>query len=158
MLLRGSSVRDISQVLTVSINAVLRLLVKWDESVSVKPKKKHYHKVQIDEMWSFIQNKQKKVWILYAYCSESKEILAITMGKRNKERIKDLLNRLKGILIGYYLTDGWKEFATFLPCFQHLAGKKYTKGIEGRNTWIRRRVSRLFRKSTTFSKKVLHHW
>ncbi|MDW8297498.1 MAG: IS1 family transposase, partial [Raineya sp.] len=45
-----------------------------------------------------------------------------------------------------------------LPYFQHLVGKKYTKGIEGRNSWLRRRVSRLFRRATTFSKKVIYHW
>jgi IS1 family transposase len=45
------------------------------------------------------------------------------MGKRNKQRIKDLLNRLKGIQIDYYLTDGWKEFAELLLYFQHLVGK-----------------------------------
>ena len=109
-------------------------------------------------MWSFVGKKDKKVWILYAYCSENQEILAVTMGKRNKLRIRDLLNRLKGISIDFYATDGWKEFASLLPYFQHLVGKSFTKGIEGRNCWIRRRISRLFRKSTTFSKKLVYHW
>ncbi|SFF52803.1 Transposase [Thermoflexibacter ruber] len=84
MLLRGSGVRDICNVLLVSINAVLRLILKWGKQVQIKPQKKYYQRVQIDEAWSFIGKKEKKVWILYAYCSESKEILAVTMGKRNK--------------------------------------------------------------------------
>jgi IS1 family transposase len=50
--------------------------------------------------------------------------------------------------------------ATLQQCyliFQHLIGKSLTKGIEGRNCWIRRRQSRLHRKSTTFSKKLIYH-
>ncbi len=57
----------------------------------------------------FYRKKEKKVWILSAYCSESKEILAVTMGKRNKYGIKDLPKRLEGIEIGFYATDGWKD-------------------------------------------------
>lgn len=158
MLLRGSSIRDIHSVLMVSIGSVLRLILKWGQSIQIKPRKKYYHKVQIDEIYSFVRHKGKKVWILYAYCAESKEILAITMGSRSKTRIKDLLNRLQGIDIGFYLTDSWEAFKTYLPYFKHLVGKCFTKGIEGRNTWLRRRLARLFRRSTTFSKKVLYHW
>jgi IS1 family transposase len=80
------------------------------------------------------------------------------MGKRNKARIRDLLDRLKSIEIDFYATDGWKDFAALLPYFKHLIGKSFTKGIEGRNCWIRRRLSRLHRKSTTFSKKLIYHW
>ena len=80
------------------------------------------------------------------------------MGKRNKNRIKDLLKRLEGIAIDFYATDGWKDFADLLPYFKHLIGKRYTKAIEGRNCWLRRRVSRLFRRATTFSKKLTYHW
>ncbi|MCS6795934.1 MAG: IS1 family transposase [Raineya sp.] len=78
------------------------------------------------------------------------------MGKQNKTRIRDLLKRLQGISIDFFAADGWKGFADLLPYFQHLVGKKYTKGIEGRNAWFSRRVSRLFRRATTFSKKVIY--
>ncbi len=66
---------------------------------------------------------------MYAYCSSSKEILAVTMGKRNKNRVKNLLKRLEGIEIDFFVTDDWKDFADLLPYFKHLIGKKYTKGI-----------------------------
>lgn len=158
MLLRGCSIGDIRAVLLVSAGAVLRLIVRWGKRVQVKPRHKRYFKVQIDEMWSFVGCKQKKVWILYAYCAEAKEILAVTMGKRNQARIRDLLKRLEGIEIDFYCTDGWKEFAALLPYFQHVIGKKHTKGIEGRNCWVRRRMARLTRRATTFSKKLVYHW
>ena len=133
-------------------------VIRWGKPVQVKPRRKRYFKVQIDEMWSFVGSKGRRVWILYAYCSGLKEILAVTMGKRNQARIRDLPKRLEGIGIDFYATDGWKEFAALLPYFQHLIGKKHTKGIEGRNCWVRRRLARLTRRATTFSKKLIYHW
>jgi len=83
---------------------------------------------------------------------------ALTMGKRNQARIRDLPKRLEGVEMDFYATDGWKEFAALLPYFQYLIGKKHTKGIEGRNCWVRRRLARLTRKAATFSKKLVCHW
>ncbi len=42
MLLRGSGVKDICNVLLVSINAVLRLILKWEKQVQVQSRKKYY--------------------------------------------------------------------------------------------------------------------
>ena len=158
MLLRGSSLSDISTILLLSMGTILRFILNFGKSIQIIPQKTRYQRVQIDEMWSFVQKKKKKVWILYAYCSDSKEILAVTMGKRNKARIKDLLKRLQNIEIDFFASDGWQAFKSELPYLKHLIGKKYTKGIEGRNTWIRRRMARLFRRSTTFSKRLTYHW
>jgi len=72
MLVNGSGVRSISRVLKISIGCVLRTLVKAGELVNIRPQKSHYHKVQIDELYSFVKNKSKKVWIIYAYDAESK--------------------------------------------------------------------------------------
>lgn len=83
----------------------------------------------MDELYSFVGSKKKKVCILYAYCAESKEILALTMGKRSKKTIKDLVNRMKNISVNFWSTDNWKAFKeVFHPDF-HLVGKKFTKAI-----------------------------
>lgn len=37
----------------------------------IKPKHTAYHLVQIDGQWSYVGNKQKKVWLLYAICKDS---------------------------------------------------------------------------------------
>ena len=75
MLLNGNGIRDIVKTLSVSMGCVLRTLVKCGENIVIKLSKQHYHKVQIDELYSFVKNKGKKVWILYAYDAETDEIL-----------------------------------------------------------------------------------
>ena len=64
------------------------------DKVEIRPKHLTYELVQMDECYSFVSNKNKKVWILYAYCTKSKEILALAMDKRSKT-IKDLAKRMK---------------------------------------------------------------
>lgn len=157
MLTRGSGIRDIAYVLRISTGCVLRVLVS-QANLTFSPKHKVYHKVQVDELYSFVQNKKKKVWILYAYCAQTDEILALTMGKRNKKTVKDLYKRLKDINVNFWCTDAWKAFKEVLPKESHLIGKQFTKAIEGVNTSLRNACKRLIRRTTAFSKKLINHW
>lgn len=158
MLLRGSGVRDCAVVLGISKNCVLRRLVGEAEKVVIKPRKSYYHRVQIDELWSYVGTKEKKVWLLYAYCAQSGEILGFAMGKRSAKTIKNLMLKLKRLEVDFFLTDDWEAFSSVLPYFKHLIGKRFTKAIEGVNTWFRTRLRRLVRRTPCFSKKLLNHY
>jgi insertion element IS1 protein InsB len=156
MQLRGSGVRDTALVSGVSPATVLRCLVSESLEASIKPKEHRYHKVQIDELWMYVAKKQKKVWLVYAYCHETNEILAFAMGKRNQKTVHHLMMKLKKVEIEWFLTDKWEAFAAELPYYHHLIGKQFTKAIEGINTWFRTRVRRLNRRTTCFSKKLVY--
>lgn len=157
LLVHGNGVRDISTILGISQGCVLRTLVKNGSQTMIKPSKRHYNRIQIDELHSFVHNKKKKVWLLYAYDAETDEILAVTAGKRNKKTVKDLLKRLDGISIDWFCTDHWEAFKAVLPQ-NHLIGKRFTRAIEGVNTSLRNSCKRLNRRTTSFSKKVFNHW
>lgn len=60
MLLRGSGVRDCSKVLGISTGSVISCLTRNADQLEVKAKQARYHKVQIDEQWSYVQNKKNK--------------------------------------------------------------------------------------------------
>lgn len=158
MLLRGSGVRDCAIVLGISTSTVLRSILRMGKAAEIKPKRSSYHLVQIDEQWSYVGNKQKKVWLLYAICKQSGEILAANWGKRNKKGIRALLKKLQGVEVNFYCTDHWQAFAEVLPKEKHIVGKKYTKKIEGINTWFRTRLRRLVRRTICFSKKLIYHY
>jgi insertion element IS1 protein InsB len=61
MLLQGSGVRDYAAELNISCGSVLRTIISEGQDLQIKPKHLHYNKVQIDEQWSYVQNKEKKV-------------------------------------------------------------------------------------------------
>ncbi|WP_158561201.1 IS1 family transposase [Emticicia sp. C21] len=153
MLVHGSGVTDIAKVLSVSKGCVIRTLVKTGTQVNLKSSKKYYHKVQIDELHSFVGKKEKKVWtvrraIIYAYDAETDEIIAVTAGKRSKKQVKDLFKRLNDLTIDWFCTDNWKAFKEVLPYERHLIGKQFTKTIEGVNTSLRNSCKRLNRRTT----------
>lgn len=109
MLINCSGIREISRVLGICTDCVLGLLVSFKD-LCWTLKHTHYHQVEVDEVYCFVQNKNKKVWILYAYCKKSREILAVTLGKRNRKTVRELYKRLKDIQVDYWCTDHWKAF------------------------------------------------
>ncbi len=77
LLERNSGIRDIEEVLQVSRNCILSNLCRHGNQLTIKPLLKHYKKVQIDELWSFVGKRKKgKYWLIYAYCPETDQILA----------------------------------------------------------------------------------
>lgn len=158
MLVRGSGVKDCAAVLGISKEAVLRCILRSALPIEVKPAEKRYDRVQIDELWSYVGKKKRKVWLLYAYCARSGEILAFTMGKRSITTVKNLMVKLKYIEIDFFCTDRWEAFTAVLPYERHLIGKMFTKAIEGINTWFRTRLRRLVRRTVCFSKKLIYHY
>ena len=159
-LLHGSGIRDCTKVFGISPKTTLRLILAEGQKIIICPKLKYYQRIQIDELYSFVNEKGKKVWIFYAYAPQTKEILAMTMGKRSRKQLRSLMLQIKHLKIevGFYCTDAFKGFKTLLPYFQHLIGKQFTKDIEGVNTSIRSKIARLHRRTTKFSKKLIYQW
>jgi insertion element IS1 protein InsB len=159
-LIHGCGIRDSATLFKTSQKTVLNLIERVGTKLKIEPSQKHYTQIQIDEFYSFVGSKEKKVWIFYAYAPETREILAFTMGRRNIEQLRFLMLKIKHlkIKIDYYRTDAFEGFKTLLSDYQHLIGKEYTKAIEGRNTCIRARIARFQRRSTKFSKKLFYQW
>ena len=62
LMVRGSGVRDITEVERISIGKVLRTL---SESIyQIQPKQSHYECLEVDELWTFVGNKQNKQWLI----------------------------------------------------------------------------------------------
>ncbi len=159
-LLHGSGIRDCYKIFGISPKTTLRYILEQGEKVKITPRQKKYKKVQIDELYSFVNQKGKKVWIFYVYAPETKEILAVTMGKRTEKQLRSLMTQLKclNIEIEFYCTDGFKSFKKVLPYYQHIIGKSFTRDIEGINTLIRSKIARFHRRTTKFSKKLKYQW
>ncbi len=96
----------------VSPQTTINLILSEGKKVKILPQQKYYERLEIDEMYSFVSKKAKKVWIFYAYAPETKEILAVTMGKRSKKQLKNLMVQIKNlhIEIGFYCTDKFEAF------------------------------------------------
>jgi IS1 family transposase/transposase-like protein len=157
MLVRGVGIRDIAEIEKISIKKVLSVLVNSNHII--KPKQNHYDSLEVDEFWTYVGNKNHKVWLIYAYHRDSGEIVAFVWGKRNAKTAKKLREELSSLGVSFDVvdTDDWVSFNNAFSAENHIIGKINTVGIEGNNCRLRHRVRRAFRRTCCFSKKMLNH-
>ena len=132
------------------------------KQVEVKSKKRGKLTIQCDEMWSFVGNKGNKQWIWLAIDVLTKEIVGVYIGQRDKDGARGLWNSLPAVYrqcaVSY--TDFWSAYGIVFPKKRHRAVGKdtgQTNYIERFNNTMRQRISRLARKTLSFSKKLSNH-
>lgn len=114
--------------------------------------------IQMDEMWSFVGKKKRKRWIWIVYDPVHRLVITYYIGKRGTKAAKKLWKKIPASLRGCkFETDDWKAYKNIVPEKQHKIGKDLTYYIEGFNATVRARVSRLVRKTLSFSKKDKWH-
>ena len=130
--------------------------------VEVKSKKKGKLTIQCDEMWSFVGNKDNKQWVWLEIDASTKEIVGVYIGKREQAGAQGLWDSLPPVYrqcaVSY--TDCWSAYGTVFPQKRYKAvGKEtgLTNYIERFNNTMRQRISRLARKTLSFSKKLSNH-
>jgi insertion element IS1 protein InsB len=119
--------------------------------------------MQCDELWSFVDNKGNKQWIWLALDTDTREIVGVYIGARfggsstaivgvvatHLPRLVRLPTPISGQLTRRY----------FHASVQIAVGKEtgLTSYIERFNNTLRQRVSRLVRKTLSFSKSLENH-
>jgi transposase-like protein len=92
MMVRSIGIRDISVIEGISIAKVLSVLAK--SCYSIKPKQHHYSSLEVDELWTYVEKKKNKVWLIYAYDRDTGEIVSFVWGKRDLKTAMKLRKRL----------------------------------------------------------------
>lgn len=131
------------------------------QEVNVKKNGGHWM-IQIDEIWSFVGNKKNKQWVWLAIDSITGQIVGVFIGDRSQKGAQGLWDSLplnyRQSAVCY--TDFWEAYKTVIPAHRHRpVGKETgrTNKIENFNCLLRQRISRLVRKTLSFSKKIENH-
>jgi insertion element IS1 protein InsB len=112
---------------------------------------------EVDEMWSFVGNKNNPRWLWHAIDRRSGQVLAYVFGRRKDEVFLELKQLLEPFGIQKYCTDGWGAYARHIPTEQHEVGKRKTQRIERKHLRLRTRIKRLTRKTICFSRSEEMH-
>ena len=107
---------------------------------------------ELDEMWSYVGNKDYPRWLWQAIDHASGEILAYVFGDRKEVVFLELKARLEPFGITRFYTDGWGAYERHLPPQQQVVGKENTQKIERKHLTLRTRIKRLARQTICFSK------
>lgn len=111
---------------------------------------------------SFVGRKKNKQWIWLALDVETREIVGVHVGARNQKGADGLWKSLPALYrqCAMCYTDFWSAYEEIFPEFRHRSvGNKSGKTnlIERFNRTLRQRISRLVRKTLSFSKKLENH-
>lgn len=166
LLLERISLRGICRVMGVSLNWLLDFFRKITNDIPenmgiIKPEKSRLV-IEIDEMWSFVGSKKNKKWIWLAIDRTTKQIVGFHVGNRTRNDAKKLWKFLPGVYrqCAVCFTDYWESYEKVIPkCRHRPVGKEtgQTNHVERTNCTLRQRVSRLVRKTLSFSKKEENH-
>ena len=118
--------------------------------------------LECDEAWSFVGHKGNKQWIWLAINRETREIVGVHIGDRSRAGAEALWDSLPPVYrqCAVCYSDFWEAYETVIPSKRHRAVGKdsgQTNRIERFNCTLRQRVSRLVRKTLSFSKKLENH-
>lgn len=113
------------------------------------------NEIECDEMWHYLQNKDKKCWIWIAICRVTKLIIGFFTGSRGKKTGRQFYNQIKPFTSTQtkLYTDYWEAYTDFIPPNQHIQSKKETYTIEGYNASFRDDLQRLNRRTRAYSKQ-----
>ena len=170
MLIERIALRAICRVVDVSLSWVLQhiksLYAEQPENLNYRMPSKIKIDLQLidselDEIWSFVQKKTNKQWIWIAQCRNTRQVIAFHIGSRGRVDAKILWAKLPDEIKkrGFFYSDDWDAYKGVFPKERHFSSKqkKETNHLERLNNTIRQSVSRLVRKTLSFSKTLENH-
>jgi insertion element IS1 protein InsB len=140
--------------MTLSVNHRLLALLKPDEVTVVIWLAEE---AEVDEMWSFVGTKRAPRWLWHAIDHRSGRVLAYVLGRRQDEVFLQLKTLLEPFGIMRYYTDYWGAYTRHLDADEHQPGKRNTQQIERKHLTWRTRITRLVRKTISFSRSIQLH-
>lgn len=118
--------------------------------------------IQLDELWSFVGNKENKQWVWLALNPDNRQIIAFHIGGRGSEDAVLFHAKIPTFFKenAAFFSDYWKAYVKTFSENDHFGVGKdsgLTAYIERFNNTLRQRTSRLVRKALSFSKSLINH-
>ena len=117
--------------------------------------------LEVDEMWSFVQQHWQKRWIWTAMCRRTRQIIAYAIGDRSHQTCQLLWERIPVSYKGCHsFSDLWDAYQLVFPPDTHQCigkGERQTNHMERWYNRLRQSNARFVRKTLSFSKSDTMH-
>ncbi len=110
---------------------------------------------EMDEMRTFVGSKKNKYWIAYALQKDNRRIVELTVGRRTKTTLRQVLSTLLLANAKMIYTDGLNIYGLIVPKEIHKVTKYNINYIERMNLTLRTQIKRLNRRTICFSKSLV---
>lgn len=153
LLKEGMEIRSISRFLGVSPTTVL-LRIKVVASKIAKPRLYLGRTFELDEMCTFVQTKECKIWISYAIDRRTRQVVDFRVGKRTNKTLRGVIDTLLLSEPKRIFTDKLRNYRFLIPKKIHSVKWRATNHIERKNLTLRTHLKRLNRRTICFSKSI----
>lgn len=153
LLKEGCGIRSISRILEISKNTVLVRLLKISSKIKAPRFSKLGCKFEIDELWTFVGNKNKMTWVTYAIERDTRDVIDFFVGTKSKKNIKPLIDKVLALQPNRIYTDRLNIYPPLIPKAIHRVLNYCTNIIERKNLTLRTHVKRLSRRTICFTRK-----
>ena len=145
-------IRGIGRLLRIGTGTVLRRIRQTAGKISRPVISKDQNSFEVDELWTYVGNKQNEIWVAYAYNKTTDRIEDFVVGRRTKSTLRVLIERLLLSGVKKIYTDRLTHYSRLIPKDRHRRGVYCTNHIERKNLTIRTHLKRLGRKTICFSR------
>jgi insertion element IS1 protein InsB len=113
--------------------------------------------VELDNMWSFVGNKDAARWLWHASDHHAGCVVASVVGRRADQVLLERQARLAPFDVTRCYSDKWAAYQRHLPPEQHTVGKRYLQKIERKHLTFRTRLRRMARQTPCCSRSIAMH-
>ena len=114
----GCGIRSIARLLRISANTVLRRIKSIANGIK-KPMIPMRGIYEVDELRTYIKNKAKECWVIYALDKQTGQVVDLKVGSRNKTNLKRVTDTLILSNCKQIYTDGLTLYNQVIPALVH---------------------------------------
>ena len=150
----GLGIRNTARILKISTTTLLKRIIAIAKKIPSQPIFK-YKTYEVDEIRTFIKNKEKPIWIVYALERKTRQVVNFSIGRRTKRTLQYVTNTLLLSNPKTIYTDKLVHYKSLLNNVVHNTKPFGTNHIERKNLSLRTHLKRLNRKTICFSKSFI---
>ena len=154
LLKEGCGIRSIARLLKISPTTTIRKILTISSQIK-SPSIVMGKMYEVDELCTYIGNKNRKRWVAYSLRKDTKEVVNFAVGTRTKRTLKQIVNSLLLSEAKIIYTDKLNIYNSLIPEEIHCNKQYKINHIERKNLTLRTHLKRLNRKTICFSKSMV---
>lgn len=150
----GCGIRSIGRILKISPTTAINRILKIASTLKRSAPVSFGQIYQVDELFTYIGNKNNRVCIVYSLNPKTREIIDLIVGRRNKTNLKRIISTLLLSDTKQITTDKLNIYKELIPIQIHSTKNRGINHIERQNLNLRTHIKRLNRRTICYSKSA----
>ena len=150
----GLGIRNTARILKISTTTLLKRIIAIAKKIPSQPIFK-YKTYEVDEIRTFIKNKEKPIWIVYALERKTKQVVNFSIGRRTKRTLQYVTNTLLLSNPKTIYTGKLVHYKSILKDVVHNTKPFGTNHTKRKYFSLRTHLKRLNRKTISFSRSFI---